>query len=97
MVFGSAKGFSANRVAAVALLMMTFSGCQALKDVMPTKPTEPTPAPTRASRSSRAVDRHGHLFAAAVVSLRARHLLRFAFAGLFESRLLPDPAGVAQR
>ena len=48
MVFGSAKGFSANRVAAVALLTMTFSGCQALKDVMPTKPTEPTPAPTQA-------------------------------------------------
>ena len=47
MVFGSAKGFSANRVAAVALLMLTFSGCQALKDVMPTKPTEPTPAPTQ--------------------------------------------------
>jgi len=31
--------------------------------------TERAPAPTRASRSSRAVDRHGHLFAAAVVSL----------------------------
>jgi hypothetical protein len=47
MVFGSAKGFSANRIAAVALLTMSFSGCQALKDVLPTKPTEPTPAPTQ--------------------------------------------------
>jgi hypothetical protein len=47
MVFGCVKGFSADRVAVVALLTISLSGCQALKDVLPTKPTEPTPAPTQ--------------------------------------------------
>jgi len=47
MVFGCVKGFSADRVAVVALLTISFSGCQALKDALPTKPTEPTPAPTQ--------------------------------------------------
>jgi hypothetical protein len=47
MVFGSVKGFSADRVAVVAFLTISLSGCQALKDVLPTKPTEPTPAPTQ--------------------------------------------------
>jgi hypothetical protein len=47
MVFGCVKGFSADRVAVVALLAISLSGCQALKDVLPTKPTEPTPAPTQ--------------------------------------------------
>jgi hypothetical protein len=47
MVFGCVKGFSADRVAVVAFLTISLSGCQALKDVLPTKPTEPTPAPTQ--------------------------------------------------
>jgi hypothetical protein len=47
MVFGCVKGFSADRMAVVALLAISLSGCQALKDVLPTKPTEPTPAPTQ--------------------------------------------------
>ena len=52
--------------------------------------------PARLARGAQSIDADIYL-AAAVVSLRAMHLLRFAFAGLFESRLLPDPAGVAQR
>jgi hypothetical protein len=47
MVFGCVKGFSADRVAVVDFLTISLSGCQALKDVLPTKPTEPTPAPTQ--------------------------------------------------
>ena len=47
MVSGCVKGFSADRVAVVTLLTIALSGCQALKDVLPTKPTEPTPAPTQ--------------------------------------------------
>jgi hypothetical protein len=47
MVFGYGKRFSADRTAVVALLTLSLSGCQALKEVLPTKPTEPTPAPTQ--------------------------------------------------
>jgi hypothetical protein len=49
MVQGGAKGVWAGRAAVVALISISLSGCQALKDVLPTKPSEqPRPEPSQA-------------------------------------------------
>jgi hypothetical protein len=49
MVQGGMKGVWAGRVAVVALISVGLTGCQALKDVLPTKSSEtPRPEPTQA-------------------------------------------------
>ena len=49
MVQGGMKGVWAGRVAVVALISVGLTGCQALKDVLPTKSSEtPRPEPSQA-------------------------------------------------
>jgi hypothetical protein len=48
MVQGGFKGVWAGRVAVVALISVGLAGCQALKDVLPTKSSDPRPEPSQA-------------------------------------------------
>ena len=47
MVQGGVRGVWVGRAVAVALISTGLVGCQALKDVIPTKPSDPRPAPSQ--------------------------------------------------
>jgi len=48
MVQGGFRGVWAGRAAVVALISVGLTGCQALKDVLPTKSSDPRPEPSQA-------------------------------------------------
>ena len=47
MTLGRATGLWTGRLAIIGVLGAAMAGCQALKDVLPTKPSDPTPAPSQ--------------------------------------------------
>jgi len=47
MVHGGMRAVWTGRLAAIGLLTLTFAGCQALKEALPTKSSEPSPSPSQ--------------------------------------------------